>query len=511
MSFDKAIYISIALLTVLAIFFKWWFSYWKRKGLECPETSIPFGNTKDLFLGRSCFGETWKDIYFQLKSKGLRHGGVYFSLKRVYMPVDLQLVKNILQNDFQHFHGHGLYVNEEVDPLSANLFNLDGPKWKTLRSKLTPTFTSGKLKMMFQTLVDCSGGLKEILEEHRRGNIPVDVKDVMGRFTTDIIGSCAFGIECNSMKNPQSDFRKYGIKAIHPDVIWTLKMMIQLLFPHSLLRSLNFIASNPQVTSFFHGLVSDTIKCREDNNVVRKDFMHLLIQLKNKGDIGDDGNVADSGESGFLTLNEVVAQSLMFFVGGFETSSTTLNFAAYELALHPDVQEKLRKEINEVLEKHENQLTYDTIMEMTYMDQVIYETLRKHPPLQQLFRICSKAYRVPGTDVVIDEGTMVMVPIWGIHCDPEYYPDPEKFDPERFNEENKSKRPQFAWLPFGEGPRICIGLRFGMMQTKIGLITLLKQFKIGLNDGTKYPMVYSKSGIIAAPEGTILIDLHEIP
>lgn len=87
----------------------------------------------------------------------------------------------------------------------------------------------------------------------------------------------------------------------------------------------------------------------------------------------------------------------------------------------------------------------------------IIETLRKYPPIPTIFRICTEQYKIPDTNVVIDKDTIVQIPILGIHYDPEYYPDPDKFDPERFSLENKSQRHQYTWLPFGEGPRICIG------------------------------------------------------
>ncbi|KAJ8929028.1 hypothetical protein NQ314_018339, partial [Rhamnusium bicolor] len=467
--------IFVALVAIVIAFFKWSFTYWKGRGLEGPEPSIPFGNAKDFILGRIPFGHFYRDVYFYLKSKGLKHGGIYFSFRPTYVPVDLTIIKNILQNDFSHFWGHGSYVNEEADPLSANVFNLEGPKWKSIRTKLTPTFTSGKMKMMFQTLVDCS---------------------------------CAFGINCNSMKDPESEFRRYGQKAMEIGLRGILVALLQITMPHWVLDRLKIPLSEADVNDFFFKMVEDTVRYREDNNIVRKDFMHLLIQLKNKKNVNENEKIAGDEET--LTLNEIAAQSVLFFFAGFETSSTTLHFAAYELTMNPNIQEKLRDEINTVLRKYDNQITYEAMMEMTYLDRVIYETLRKYPPLQVLFRRCNKDYNVPDTNVTIKKGTSVIVPILGIHYDPEYYPNPEKFDPERFTEENKAKRPHFSWLPFGEGPRICIGLRFGMMQTKLGLITLLRNFSITLNKKTKSPLVFSTRGFIISCKGGIWIDLHKI-
>lgn len=85
------------------------------------------------------------------------------------------------------------------------------------------------------------------------------------------------------------------------------------------------------------------------------------------------------------------------------------------------------------------------------------ETLRKHPPIPTFPRRCNKAYQVPGTKLVLEPGTLVEIPVQAIHRDPEYYPEPEKFDPERFSPENRAKRPQYTFLTFGDGPRYCIG------------------------------------------------------
>ncbi|KAH0818822.1 hypothetical protein GEV33_003969 [Tenebrio molitor] len=241
--------------------------------------------------------------------------------------------------------------------------------------------------------------------------------------------------------------------------------------------------------------------------------MHLLIQLKNRGTITDDGKVTDDHgkiEEKALTLNELSAQAFVFFIAGFETSSTTMTFALYEIATNPDVQEKLRKEINSVLANHEGKLTYAAMMEMSYMEKVLHETLRKYPPLPILTRVCTKDYTVPNTTIKIKKGDMVGISTQALHNDPEYYPDPEKFDPERFSEENKKTRPDFTWIPFGEGPRLCIGLRFGMLQSKVGLTALLKNYKIKLSNKTHQPLQMDKQAFISSVEGGVWLDVEKL-
>lgn len=98
----------------------------------------------------------------------------------------------------------------------------------------------------------------------------------------------------------------------------------------------------------------------------------------------------------------------------------------------------------------------------------------------------------------------VIIPVYAIHHDPEYYPNPERFDPDRFQCEEKKKRNSMAWLAFGEGPRNCLGLRFGMMQAQIGLITLLKDFEFSLGSKTDIPIIYKKGTIVLTPENVCL-------
>lgn len=123
-------------------------------------------------------------------------------------------------------------------------------------------------------------------------------------------------------------------------------------------------------------------------------------------------------------------------------------------------------------------------------------------PIFQLLRKASNDYKIPDSDLVIRKGTLILIPTYSIHMDPENYPEPEKFDPERFSDVNKENRHPMAFLPFGNGPRNCIGLRFGLMQTKIALITLLTSYKFSPTSRTTIPMrFHNRSLVLAPPDG----------
>ncbi|GAB0087596.1 Cytochrome P450 [Sergentomyia squamirostris] len=174
-----------------------------------------------------------------------------------------------------------------------------------------------------------------------------------------------------------------------------------------------------------------------------------------------------------------------------------------------EVQAKAREEVNRVLENHGGQYTYDACMEMKYIDQIIKETLRLHPIVPNLIRSLTMDYKVPDRDITFKKGQMFSIPVMGIHHDPDIYPNPEQFDPERFTEENIRDRHSYSWLPFGEGPRNCIGLRFGMMQTRVGLANILSKYKITPTSRTPIPMSYSPTSAVLAPREGMWIKIEK--
>lgn len=347
----------VTVLSLLWYYLRYTYSYWSRKGVPYIEPEIPWGNFRKFTeIHQSALIE---QFYHEKKGNG-QFFGIYAFQNPMIVPTDLELIKNIMIKDFGHFQDRGIYFNEKHDPLSATLFSIEGQKWRQLRMKLTPTFTSGKMKFMFPTVLSVGDRFVDTIDKmiEKDGFADVEIKELLARFTTDVIGECAFGIECNSLANPDTDFRTMGRKVFINDKWLLMKFFLFTMFPETA-RFFGGRTTAKDVEQFFMGIVKETVQYRESTDTVRKDFMNLLIGLKNE----------PAGQN--ITMNELAAQTFIFFVAGFETSSTVMTFALYEMTLQPDIQRKARDQVNRIMEKYDGKLTYEAVLELTYIDQIL--------------------------------------------------------------------------------------------------------------------------------------------
>jgi cytochrome P450 len=258
---------------------------------------------------------------------------------------------------------------------------------------------------------------------------------------------------------------------------------------------------------YFSTIIKRSIQKRREGSTEenRQDFLQMMLEAQ-AGQTKIDEKELDNYEKDALLKDTatgtakrdlavvlddetVIAQAFLFFFAGLDTIQTALTFAAYEIAVNQDVQERLAEEIIPIMEKNNGALTYESVNEMAYLDMVVSETLRKNPPAFVTERKCTADYKIPETDLVIPKGMSLMIPINAVHHDENYYPDPEKFNPENFNAENKAKRHPYAYLPFGIGPRNCIAMRFALVETKAALAHLIYNFKIEPCAKTVIPMI----------------------
>uniref|UniRef100_A0A1Y1NJR9 Cytochrome P450 n=1 Tax=Photinus pyralis TaxID=7054 RepID=A0A1Y1NJR9_PHOPY len=490
----------LAVVAGLVLYFKNAWSYWQKRGVKVPPVTFPYGHAKSYMTQKKSLHVMYADFYNEHKMKKLKYGGFYFSTLPVLVITDNDLIRRVLVKDFASFTDRPMYVNEEADPLSGMTFNLKGQKWRNVRVKVSEAYTSDNMRMMFETFENHTKKLGELMAQCIRDKRPVDVKDTFARFAMDTIGTAGFGVECNGLSQQDSEFRKYAMKAFQRDLFGVLKDALMRICPGLMFR-LKATLIPKDVSDFFIKLVGDVATYRETNKVTKKDLIQLLIELRNRG-----RNVPGESE---MTINEMAAQCFGFFSAGFDTATTAMTFCFFELSRNPHAQETLRAEIREVLKKNDSKITYNAIMQMPYLDQCVSEALRMYPPGGLLVRQCTQTYRLPGTNLTVEKGTQIRIPLLGVHYDPEYYPEPYKFDPERFSPENKAARHPCAWMPFGEGPRNCLGMRFGLMQVKVAVVAMLNQFRFTLNERTKLPITFDPKSLSLKSEHDIFLNVEK--
>jgi cytochrome P450 family 6 len=294
-----AMFVSLFLeiLVVLAGVFGWLyyyftahFNYWKEKGVPYLKPVPFFGNLMEIGLHRKTQAEGFRELYHKLD--GHMFGGIFQTRIPMIMFRDPDLIKHVLIKDFSHFHDRGMPHDIENDPISANLVILEGQPWKNLRLTLNPAFNSSKMRILFHLVKECAEDLCRYLDGFAQKEENVDLRDVLARYATDNISSCAFGVKSNSLRNPHSKFREMGEKIIAPGSWTNMHRLFRYTCP-SLLKYFNIKSFSDEVTNFFVNVVKETLDYREKNNIERKDFLNLLIQLKKKIDINENDDEED--------------------------------------------------------------------------------------------------------------------------------------------------------------------------------------------------------------------------
>ncbi|KAG8176928.1 hypothetical protein JTE90_018711 [Oedothorax gibbosus] len=351
----------VGLTTFLVLY---WYStkdydYWKKQNIPFVRP-LPFiGNVIDIFK------KPIHEIEHERYKKYGRVFGIFEGKNPVLCVAEPKLLKDILVKDFSAFPSRRLVRtgNEIFDNMLS--FVKGDEKWKKIRTIVTPTFTTGKIKRMLGIFTDCSTTLVKNFRTAVSEGKAVDAKSLYGTYTMDVIASCAFSTKIDSHNDPTNDFVAMAKKVFSRTLDW--KSLVFFLCPRAF--SLLKLSSFPtESLEFFKHATLEIIEERKKTGQVRNDFLQLLMdtakevedELKEEGaDIASNyGGQEDTNHHIFksvtsksLSMDELVAQCVIFFIAGYDTTASTLSVATYFLALNPDVQEKLRAEVDEAL-KH---------------------------------------------------------------------------------------------------------------------------------------------------------------
>lgn len=217
-----------------------------------------------------------------------------------------------------------------------------------------------------------------------------------------------------------------------------------------------------------------------------------------------EGSVPKLQDVKNLTEEEALAQCVLFFLAGQDTASTTASFASYLLAINPHTQEKLQAEVDDCFRKHGSSPSYDVVSKLPYLECVVNETLRIMTPGSRVDRVFHEDYMLGETGIKISKDCVVLIPIYSLHHDPEFFPEPDVFNPDRFSEENIDSIRPYTFLPFGAGPRNCIGSRFAQQLVKTCLLHAVHSVQFVKCAKTKVPLKYRPGFGILSPEDLVV-------
>lgn len=463
------------------------YNFFEKRGIPYFKTVSFLGGIWKAVLQQVSFAEAVKDIYDTYPDA--KYMGFFDFMTPVIMIRDLELLKSVTVKNFEHFVDHRTFMNDDQEPLFAkNLFALRGDRWKEVRNMLSPAFTASKMKAMFTLMRDCGKEYGEYFTSLRSEERTIELKDAFTRYTNDVIATCAFGVKVNSMKDRKNKFYVYGRESTSFGRLQSLKFFLIRGAPW-LSRILGIKIVRNEIANFFQDLVATTIKTRDEQGIVRPDMLQLMMESRGKLGPGKE-----------LTIQDITAQAFVFFFGGFESTSTLMCFAAYEVGVNRDIQTRLQEEIDQVLENCEGEVTYEAVNNMKYLDAIIYEALRMYPIIVAVDRVCVKPFELPPAlpgckPHVVQKDEYLWLPIYGLHYDPKYYAEPRKFNPDRFyGDASKHLTNSGAFLAFGMGPRMCIGNRFAMLEAKVLLFQIFAKCNLVPCSKTTIPMKLSKKG-----------------
>nr|AID54908.1 cytochrome P450 CYP9AJ3 [Helicoverpa armigera] len=476
----------VLLVTCLFYYSRNRLKYFSSRGV-CTLPPVPFlGNLTAVTFGRENFVEAIAAGYDAFKDQ--RYFGLYQYLVPTLIPRDPELIRQIMVRDFNSFADRGVHIDADCDPLfGRNLIMLTGSKWRSMRASLSPAFSGARCRSMAPLMAESACAVIAYLREKISGEEAMDINKITMSYVNDVIASCAFGFAVDSLKDPDNCIFRLGKKAVVQDTNQVMKF-----FGYenmkSIMKFLQVKIIPTQDAEQFSQLFKSALKARRENLVKpRPDFIQILVdaaQGKPKADVeGDANNNEYLKSTEKFTDDDLVAQAVLFYVAGYDTTANLIYYFLYEMAINPRVQEKLHEELDGLPADEDIEDLYEAVQGLEYLDMCVNEVLRLWPLVGSADRRSVATYdfgpTYPGSKdrLIAPAAIHVWLPIYSIHRDETYWPKPHDCIPERFSKDRKADIVPYTYMPFGNGPRHCIGSRFAVLAAKVFLVKFLRSYK----------------------------------
>ncbi|XP_037085043.1 cytochrome P450 3A8-like [Pollicipes pollicipes] len=384
---------------------------------------------------------------------------------------DREMAKRVFIKDFEFFSER---PSDKFDfaPAKDLLDLLPNKRWRVVRAILAPALSTGaKLKAMIPTLEQCAHDACARMDQELLKSPVIRIKDVLfGPLVLDAVAQFTFGLKVPNIGDPSDPFVKAAKTLGSDDVASPLVSALLSYSPR--LCSLLFAKFLVPPLELLTGILRKTVKERRTAGTVRADLVGALM------DAIDTKVPTKEFRELNITEDLLLLQGANLLLDAYDTTGNALSLCAYHLATNPDVLARVLEEVNGVEE-----LTYDALQRMPLLEAVLQETLRVSPFIVRHERVCQRDWQCGSLRV--PAGVSVVIPVWPFHLDPEVFPEPERFVPDRWLGEQGRQLGQYNWMPFGLGPRACIGSRLAIMEVKFVLAYVLQRYRLAATPETR--------------------------
>ncbi|EDW03071.1 probable cytochrome P450 28a5 [Drosophila grimshawi] len=497
----------VGLLAVLFyVFMRWNFDYWHKRKVPGPPPRILIGNYPHMYTMKRHAIYDLDEIYRSYKQQ-YDAVGIYGARKPQLLVISPELARRVFVSDFKHFHDNeiSLMVDDNSDYIFANNpFSLVGEEWKHRRADVTPGLTMSRIKAVYPVTNEVCGKVSDWLRKQIRLSPPegIDAKDMSLRFTSEMVTDCVLGLKAESFSEKPTPILASIKNLFQQPYTLMLYFVLVSTFP-SLLRFFKLRFVPLPIERFFVDLMQNAVDARRAQLAAGKqferiDFLDYILQLADKRN---------------LNTRQLTAHTMTFLLDGFETTATVLSHLLLLLGRDEEVQQRLLNEVQAHLNE-QGVIDFEKLNELPFLDACVQETLRLFPPAFMSSKLCTEPIELPnrkGENFVVERGTTVIVPHFCFMQDEEYFPNPTAFQPDRFMQPDAAKmyREQGVFMGFGDGPRICIGMRFALAQIKAAVVEVLTHFNVRVNPKTRNDNDYEPTGIITGLRGGIWLDFEE--
>ncbi|XP_013142503.1 PREDICTED: cytochrome P450 6k1-like [Papilio polytes] len=385
---------------------------------------------------------------------------------------------------------------------SKNIFTLQEPYWSMLRRKLSALFTSTKIKNLYGLIKCKTKDLIIRINNDMFAKNEVNLKQLFSDYTTDIIGEVTLGAKGEATLTGDSVLRKFTLILLKFDLLRKLTWIVLFFDANIIDNYLWFLKAKafPNSTiALFRKIYRSVLNSKGGYEAKITDPHSLLDTLRKL----KQDQVLKNME---ISEDMIIAQLIIFLQAGFDTTANALTFCMYELAFDQRVQDKLFKEVSLARPSTGDDYLYTNDFELNYLDSVINETLRKYSQLGWIDRMAARSYRIDD-NLTIPAGTPVLVNSIGMRYDPQVYPEPDKFIPERFLTDDGQVKKSIGFLPFGAGPRNCIGQRFALLNLRHAIASVILKYRLQPLPDADPPSerLIARQGLFFTPEKQLYV------